>query len=583
MGLAASQARLLTITSRKADCEFMSMTLSHQKLSLSRDMEAISNAYQDALSATKLVYDYQSAGSREMKLTYDLLMSPSVYNDYYPKLVTDTKNRVMLNSAYASAARAAGIPAEGLLGTPSSDIRNKFVQALAGSNVITPATAAQIQAVDYGNTLGLGNTISVSTSYDELNYEQLLSKFKNNTNGLDYEFDLSAKKPYGNNDGKNHFTIYKGTTRQENMETGIASVSLYDLLTQDVKYNIGCESDWGFRTPILETAFLQEQLAGTGGFLDWLQDEFATILGGVAQNDTALQYAYNQVYDLIYPDSSVSVAANTFGGYYDESASDRKHKTEPGDKNSDVGKTYEEIMNGVGTKTSGDIGRGYSTNPEQKAGDYIGFTYAAEKNTSGRTHKETSEVAINLNNLAKVFLTSYVQYMQGIDNSEYSWDKGALSASNLFDDDSKFKFTVLSDTQIDDGGNDLYAAFYDALFNMICTKGWVQNDQIEDVEYMSEMMKNGMAFISSLSDDGFYYQSTYSNEKNVIEVSDDEAIAQAEAKYNSEKAKIENKEQTLDLKMKNLDTEISALTQEYDAVKNLVTKGVEKSFKRYEA
>ena len=53
MGLAASQARLLTITARKADCEFQSMTLSHQKLALSRNMEAVSEEYQKALSATK--------------------------------------------------------------------------------------------------------------------------------------------------------------------------------------------------------------------------------------------------------------------------------------------------------------------------------------------------------------------------------------------------------------------------------------------------------------------------------------------------------------------------------------------------
>ncbi len=114
MGLAASQARLLTITARKADCEFESMMLSHQKISLSRDMEKISNQYQKSLNDTKLVYDYYGSGDSEMDLTYGLLMTPSVYNDYYPKLVTDSKNRVVLNGAYASAARAAGIPAEGL-------------------------------------------------------------------------------------------------------------------------------------------------------------------------------------------------------------------------------------------------------------------------------------------------------------------------------------------------------------------------------------------------------------------------------------------------------------------------------------
>ena len=43
------------------------------------------------------------------------------------------------------------------------------------------------------------------------------------------------------------------------------------------------------------------------------------------------------------------------------------------------------------------------------------------------------------------------------------------------------------------------------------------------------------------------------------------------------------KEQTLDLRLKNLDTEISALTTEYDTVKNTISKQIEKTFKRYNA
>lgn len=108
MGLAASQARLLTITARKADAEFQSMALSHQKLALSRNMEKISSEYQEALNATKLVYDYYGSGDSDMGLTYGLLMNPSIYNDYFPKLITDAKDRVVLNSAYAAAAKKQG-------------------------------------------------------------------------------------------------------------------------------------------------------------------------------------------------------------------------------------------------------------------------------------------------------------------------------------------------------------------------------------------------------------------------------------------------------------------------------------------
>lgn len=58
MGLSASQARLLSITARKSDCEFQSMQLSHEKLSISRDLALLSNQYQASLNQTKLMYDY---------------------------------------------------------------------------------------------------------------------------------------------------------------------------------------------------------------------------------------------------------------------------------------------------------------------------------------------------------------------------------------------------------------------------------------------------------------------------------------------------------------------------------------------
>ena len=64
MGLSASQARLLTITARKSDCEYQSMRYSHQKMSLSRNMTDISNEYQNALDATKLVYDFYGTGDK---------------------------------------------------------------------------------------------------------------------------------------------------------------------------------------------------------------------------------------------------------------------------------------------------------------------------------------------------------------------------------------------------------------------------------------------------------------------------------------------------------------------------------------
>ena len=67
------------------------------------------------------------------------------------------------------------------------------------------------------------------------------------------------------------------------------------------------------------------------------------------------------------------------------------------------------------------------------------------------------------------------------------------------------------------------------------------------------------------------------------EITDEEYTAVAEAKYMREKEKINAKENILDMKMKNLDTEITALTTEYDTVKSVINNNIKTGFSRYKA
>ena len=68
---------------------------------------------------------------------------------------------------------------------------------------------------------------------------------------------------------------------------------------------------------------------------------------------------------------------------------------------------------------------------------------------------------------------------------------------------------------------------------------------------------------------------------NDIENDDERKIAQAESKYNQDIAALEKKDQRIDLELKKLDTEHQALQLEYDSVKNVVDKNVEKSFQTF--
>ncbi len=603
MGLSAAQARLLTITARKSDCEFQSMSLSHQKIALSRDMERISSEYQNSLNNTKLVYDYTGSNTSNMDVSYGLLMTPSIYNDYYPKLVTDAKNRVVLNSSYAAAARAAGIPAEGLTGTPSSDVRNKFIEALAANDVITSAKATTIQGTTYGNTIGLGTTTNVTVSTSDCSYDEVLELIKANTSSTS-DYGMSMGSSLDNNANWNiysddatryeHLVAYNsdGSKSKEycNSSAG-GSFTLYDLLTSKTNYVLAYESERAEKTPVPTTAILQEKIVGTSendsSFLNWLVDQFKTVFGGSTANDAALQFAYNTVYDLVYPNSNIEdYAEGMIAARQDKNQHETRKVTLSGCTPAGGDKTYGQVMEEVGTQLNWHCNKGYDESIQKSAKDYIGFVYSADANKhhGDDGHRATSEVAISLTNLTEVFMTAFVQYQQGIDNSNYSYNKGKITDANLYDDKiNSYTFTVVNGTEITDENQSLEAGFYDALFNKICMNGWTENDMIDDTSYLQEMMKSGMVYLSSISTDGNYYQGSYSTDTNISEVADTEAIAQAEAKYNTEKAKIENKEDTIDLKMKNLDTEISSLTTEYDSTKQIISKSIEKSFKRYDA
>ena len=71
MGLSATQARLLSITSRISDNELRSQTITTAKTSLANETTAASASYMDALNSTELLYSTYDASGNKMteKLT----------------------------------------------------------------------------------------------------------------------------------------------------------------------------------------------------------------------------------------------------------------------------------------------------------------------------------------------------------------------------------------------------------------------------------------------------------------------------------------------------------------------------------
>lgn len=547
MGLAAGQARLLTITARKSDCEYESMRLSHQKIALSRELTDLSNEYQNSLNQTKLVYDYYGTGDTTTPLSYGLLMNPSTLNDYMPVTITDALGRVTLNSQYAAAARAAGIPQEGLGTLPSEAMRNAFIEGLYTGGLLTKNTANTILSLPYNQQAGFGGGATVAITTEQCNINEFIEKLSENGQSIDISL------AYVNTNGVDSpwFQIVNQGEVTSLGDNSNVSLTLADLLTRNDTYIAFGNQKTG--------EYAHENLVSSakdilGSILDSIYEQCAELLDlGDSSSLTALEYAYNETKKLFLPeDTNGNPIDNLKDGDY---------------------RTY--------------LGKGNTNNTSSEQNqNYMGFVYI--KGESGAFKHSKPKAAVNVNNMAKAFLTFFAKIWSGPatkDNDgtpKYDVNIGNLTENKLVTDDILFEFTVKTGSEVssDDLGQ---ATFYDALFNQICSNGWTENNNIEDNEYLKEMLQSGMLYISKQKDDGYYYQENYATDSYIKEISDDTAIAQAEAKYQTEKSKLNSKEETLDLKMKNLDTEISSLSTEYDTVKNTISKNIEKSFKRYNA
>lgn len=579
MGLAAGQARLLTITGRKSDCEFESMRLSHQKIALARQLADLSNEYQNSLTQTKLIYDYYGTGDTSTPLSYNILMQPSALNNYMPVTLTDSMGRVCLNSKLASAAWKAGIPQEGLGTLPSEVMRNNFISALAEIGIITPTLANTITSLPYNQNAGFGGGAVVISQLQDVSYSDILADYFSSVSmsdaltpylkqGRHYTWD---NRPYTNSNN-DRYSKYENaeirleTQNQSNNATNrvetASNLTLKDLLT-------GTSSGdhyifwWDGNDGAHEVDSIHNMLANYDELWVPIISKIEEVLdNGTVGAQKALEYAEKQFKDKI------------LGG-----------QASPYSECNEL--TY-------GEAASGNAGY-YAPNNKRSQGKIVGWERSNVLAWNGISIERNSgsdyntSAAIDLTVSLQQFITYFVMAYNGIENNTKADGTARYvvgdcttqkSVNKLIQDDEIFQLSAGSEVSSDDLGQ---ATFYDALFNQICYHGWTENNRINDNEYLQDVLHSGMLYISKLKDDGYYYQSNYSTDNYIKEIPDETLIANAEAKYNTEKAKLNAKEETLDLKMKNLDTEISSLTTEYDTVKNTIAKQIEKCFKRYNA
>lgn len=136
-------------------------------------------------------------------------------------------------------------------------------------------------------------------------------------------------------------------------------------------------------------------------------------------------------------------------------------------------------------------------------------------------------------------------------------------------------------------------AFYDAIFTAIAEKGWTYNDKVTDTNYLNEMLQNGMYSLTTMTkslyvdgqntDGSAKFNYEYStdiavNNNHVYSVNDTDAQNDAMVDYEYEKSIINAKETRIDTRMKNLETEQSAIQQMLQGLEQVRNDNIERTF-----
>lgn len=105
MGMAASQARLLSITARLTNNENSGQSISYSKQRLADQTQQITNEYNEALNTTKLTVltGFNGSDATYTDISYDIMTNKQMAANTKQYVVTDTKGRILVTEDIANA------------------------------------------------------------------------------------------------------------------------------------------------------------------------------------------------------------------------------------------------------------------------------------------------------------------------------------------------------------------------------------------------------------------------------------------------------------------------------------------------
>ncbi|MCQ2788993.1 MAG: hypothetical protein MJ229_01310 [bacterium] len=638
MGLAASQARFLLLSSRQSDVELRMQSITNQKLALQRRSGDIAAKYQRSLNATNL---YWNGG----QVNYSAITNPT--SNY---LVTNSYGAVVLNDTLASLLNEPALPASGS-GTDFEALypdEEKFLKAISVSEIseedaktVIKDYKEAIKAQDELDKKGVG-TGPVAFGY--VDKDILTSGVINNMSLLEYYNDNTTFDLLGSDDASRIHVSETIGGKGMSSDSGSVQVKPEDLVNyrQQLSAAAGaCTEIINGFSDALASAYYKE-LCQDGGPLaknsalvtaaceyarqatlnQYLYGEYDTDPNTTETNDDMLKkYSNGEVVgglrlfeineDVMMGDedhsnrseqdeqknlntidfiSEVSSASTSMG---DQATLDADVKLKVYSK--EIIETYMNYFDMYMDAHDGD--ESYTTGTPNKTPKTK--TVITEKFTQADVDAEEASYRAAISGDDKyhhktVFDgTNYVQVSISPDESN------AMVTADVGDHIAIWKTEHTKVVQAPDGytskregvgGNidpELYAAttsstasaqaqYYIKLYNALCKSGWVTDSKVGDSKYLENQLMYGNYVVGQMDSFTEHSELSVTDSAQFTIEEDKKAAEKAKVEYEAERDNLAYKETLLDAQLDSLTTEREEIQTEKDSVQALIDENVKK-------
>ena len=640
MGMAAGQARLLSITARLTDNELRSQTITNSKLRLADKSSEASQEYMDALNSTQLMFGMYSENGdlNYQSLTANTLLTYGDLKNQYS--LVNSAGQIMLNGSDIKKYEASNTLAEFLYSYGIPEVDNpKFYEALKGiygSTTTEDGSYLYEKLYDENNPNQWKDYFSAMTDNDIADLQNIVNKNPEDVTEADaqkftnYVSNWASQvegnpliKDYANMGGS--FSAYiNGLLNLPEVEFPDENDPEFTDVSGDTqlaeKFNLASKQCYNNCHPPYSGSGQECYLHVLAYLLDYNGDlsgypkNFNTTVSGksISVSSTKITGAAISSQREEYPVGSGNyVAAKDMMKEVSQYLWDPENGCMAPVDNTDTttyeSSTLEKLLSNykwVDSDGDGVYEKTLKTWPERVIDTY----YAVENRDDLGVSYESllpildqfqvdMETALSsifneerFNNAVKAWQEEMGRWLKEVSDlkAEYIEDLENIPDKTIPDEtDARYQWYVNLYYRMGGGAENA-----DGTKN---TNNYKELDEnlINNAEWLQFALENGVLTMeqATFSENGSekypeigtydWFSIIYTNASDIKSQENEKAIAIAEVKYKNAMTEIENQDKKYDQDLKKLDSEHSALQTEYDSIKSVIDKNVERSFKAF--